>query len=118
MRFEETVSGGEGETPKKKRMSELKRRSAVMQPTVWIGRNGVTKAMLDQVSKQLDAKEMIKVKVQKGSLEDTEVATIAGKIADETDSEIVDVRGRTFTVYKQRRPARSRRGTSQQVTTV
>jgi len=87
-------------------MRALKRRSVEREPTVWIGRNGLTEALLGQISRQLDANEMIKVKVHKGSLEDTEVSEIAGKIADQTGSEIVDVRGRTFSIYKQRKPKR------------
>jgi RNA-binding protein len=101
VRFNERILGGEGETSKKKGMKELKRRSAVTQPTVWIGRNGVTKALLNQISAQLDANEIIKIKVHKLSLEDSEVAEIAGRIADETGSQIVDTRGRTFSVYRQ-----------------
>jgi RNA-binding protein len=87
-------------------MRALKRRSVEREPTVWIGRNGLTEALLGQISRQLDANEMIKVKVHKGSLEDIEVSEIAGKIADQTGSEIVDVRGRTFSIYKQRKPKR------------
>ena len=63
----------------------------------------MTKALLSQIGTQLDAKEMVKVKVQKSSLEDTEVGKIASEIADETRSEIVDVRGRTFSVFKARK---------------
>ena len=88
-------------------MSELKRQSAVTEPTVWVGRNGVTKALLNQISTQLDTNEMVKVKVHRPSLDGTEVADIAGRIAIETRSEIVDMRGRTFSVYKQSRPKRS-----------
>ena len=104
MWFDEAVSGGEGETVQKKKMKELKRQSAEQEPTVWVGRNGVTNALLGQISTQLKAREMIKVKVHKTSLEQTELKHIADKIADETRSKIVDVRGRTFTVYKSRKP--------------
>lgn len=103
MWFDEAVSGGEGETSQKKKMKQLKRQSAEREPTVWVGRNGVTKPLLGQISTQLKAKEMIKVKVHKTSLEQTELKQIADKIADETRSKIVDVRGRTFTVYKSRK---------------
>jgi len=88
-------------------MSKLKRQSALTEPTVWVGRNGVTKALLDQISTQLDTNEMVKVKVHRPSLEGKEVAEIAGRIAIETASEIVDMRGRTFSLYKRRKPKRS-----------
>ncbi len=95
-------------------MKELKSQSAEQQPTVWVGRNGLTKALLSQISTQLKIKEMIKVKVHKTSLEQTELQEIADKIADETRSEIVDVRGRTFTIYKSRKPRRVQPKTDQQ----
>ena len=84
-------------------MNELRRRAAEREPTVWVGKNGVTKALLNQISSQLEANEMVKVKVHRTSLEDKETVELAGKIADETASKIVDVRGRTFTIYKQRK---------------
>jgi len=99
----QTLSGGEGKTSQKKKMKELKSRSAEKDPTVWIGKGGVTNALLAQIERQLDASEMVKVKVHKTSPEDAEVSEIAVKIAEGTTSEIVDVRGRTFTVYRQRK---------------
>lgn len=100
MRSRETISSGERETSKKKQMIALKRRSVDKEPTVWIGKSGTTSALLAQIKRQLDANEMIKVKVHKTSLEDNEVAQVASKVAEETTSRIVDIRGRTFTIYK------------------
>ena len=72
-------------------------------PTVWIGKSGVTDALLGQVDRQLDANEIVKVKVHKTSPENAEVAELANKIAEKTTSEIVDVRGRTFTIYREKK---------------
>jgi RNA-binding protein len=102
MRLNEKLSSGEGETSQKK-MKELKSRSVEKKPTVWIGKGGVTDALLGQIRRQLDANEMVKVRVHKTSLEGTEVAKLADKIAEGTTSEIVDVRGRTFTIYKRKK---------------
>jgi RNA-binding protein len=99
----QTLSGGEGETSQKKKMKELKRRSAEKETTVWIGKEGVTDAVLGQIRRQLDANEMVKVKVHRTSTEKTEVSEIAKRIAEGTTSEVVDVRGRTFTMYKQKK---------------
>jgi RNA-binding protein len=103
MRLNQTLSSGEGETSQKKKMKELKRRSSERETTVWIGKGGATNALLSQIKRQLDANEMVKVKVHKTSPENAEVSAIADKIAEETTSEIIDVRGRTFTLYKQRK---------------
>lgn len=90
---------------KKKMMRTLRRQSVVKETTVWIGRNGVTKALLSQISRQLEAREMIKVKVHTALSEHVGIDEIAGTVANETGSQIVDVRGRTFTVYKKRKAA-------------
>ena len=82
---------------------ELKRRSAEKETTVWIGKGGITSALLGQIERQLKTSEMVKVKVHRTSPEDTGVSVIAGKIAEVTTSEIVDVRGRTFTIYRQKK---------------
>jgi RNA-binding protein len=105
----ETIPSGEGETSQKKKMKELKQRSAEKEPTVWIGKSGVTDALLGQIDRQLDANEIVKVKVHKTSPEDAEVAELARRIAEETISEIVDVRGRTFTIYRQKKVHREAR---------
>jgi RNA-binding protein len=91
-------------------MKELKRRSVESEPTVWVGKNGVTEALLRQIQHQLEANEMIKVKVHRTSLEDRETVELAGRIADETASKVVDVRGRTFTIYKQKKTGQMHRG--------
>lgn len=107
MRLNQTLSGGEGETSQKKEMKELKRRSSEKETTVWIGKGGVTNALLSQIKRQLDTSEMVKVKVHKTSPENAEVSTIADKIAEGTTSEIVDVRGRAFTIYRQMKTLRT-----------
>jgi RNA-binding protein len=102
-----TIPSGEGETSQKKKMKELKQRAVEKEPTVWIGKSGVTGALLGQIDRQLDANEMVKVKVHRTSPEDAEIAELAEKISEETISEIVDVRGRTFTIYRQKKARKS-----------
>ena len=102
----EKIPSGEGETSQKKKMRELKQRSAEKEPTVWIGKSGVTHALLGQIDRQLDANEIVKVKVHKTSPEDADIAELAHRMAEETTSTIVDVRGRTFTIYRQKKKVR------------
>lgn len=102
VRFNKEVSSGEGETSKKERLRVLKRESVAKEPTVWIGKNGITRDLLGQVSKQLEKREIVKVKAQKTSLEHSDVTVVADQIAGATGAGIVDIRGRTFTIYKQR----------------
>lgn len=85
-------------TPKVKR--RIMRALREERPTVWIGKEGTTVQIITEVAKQLDAREMIKVKIQKNALKEEEAKNIAIKIAHQTESELVEVRGHTFLLYK------------------
>ncbi len=63
-----------------------------------------------QVTNQLRARELVKVKVQRSALAATETDGVAEKVAASTGSTLVEIMGHTFTLYKRREisPARSR----------
>ena len=88
-------------TPKMKRRvkSELRTES----PTVRIGKEGVTTQLIIEVAKQLDAREMIKAKILKTALQETEAKEIASKVAEQTEAELVEVRGHTFLLFKRKK---------------
>jgi len=46
---------------------------------------------------------MVKVKVLKSALQEEETGKIASKIAEQTESTLIDVRGRTIILYKLRK---------------
>ena len=64
---------------------------------------------MGQIDRQLDANEIVKVKVHRTSPENAEVAELADKIAEKTTSEIVDVRGRTFAIYREKKARKAAR---------
>jgi RNA-binding protein len=72
-------------------------------PTVHIGKEGATAQIINEVAKQLDTREMIKAKILKSALKDEEAKNIAAKIAEQTDAELVEVRGHTFLLYKRKK---------------
>jgi len=53
------------------------------------------------VQKQLDARELVKLKLQKSALT-SETEKVAKEISDATESVLVDVMGHTFTLYKKK----------------
>jgi RNA-binding protein len=71
-------------------------------PTLHIGKEGATAQIVNEAAKQLDSREMIKAKILKTALQDEEAKSIAVKIAEETDSELVEVRGHTFLLFKRK----------------
>ncbi len=84
---------------KKKRKEKID----VEKSTVRIGKLGLTVPLIGEVSKQLDKRKTIKVKVLKTALIGEEVRNIALKIAEETQSRLVELRGHTFTLVKSKK---------------
>jgi RNA-binding protein len=85
-------------TPKMKR--RIKQKLSSESPTVWIGKEGITIQIITEIKKQLDAREIIKAKIQKNALRDEGTENIAIKISQQSGSELVEVRGHTFILYK------------------
>ena len=88
-------------TPKMKR--RLKSRIGVEKPTIQIGKDGITTRMEKEISKQLDSRELIKIKILKTALKDNDAKNIALTIANQTESELIEVRGHTFILFKKKR---------------
>ena len=82
----------------------IKREFSAEKPTVWIGKNGITKEAVGEVSKQLEIREVVKVKVLKSPLKVKSAAEIAKRLAKETDSILIEVRGHSLILFRKRRP--------------
>ncbi len=90
-----------GLTAGKKRF--VKRHLNDERPTVLIGKGGASEELLKEIGKQLDRNKMVKVKVLKTALAGAAMKKMAQKIAEQTESALVDVRGHTFMLYKGRK---------------
>jgi len=81
----------------------IKREMGAEKTSIWIGKGGATTQIMDEVSRQLDQREMVKIKALKSALRDEEAKTMAEKIAQGTEATLIDVRGHTFVLYKRRK---------------
>jgi RNA-binding protein len=88
-------------TSKMKR--RIKYKLSAEKPTVWVGKEGTTTQILNEISKQLEKREMIKAKILKGALQSEEATSIATRIAEQTEAQLIEVRGHTFLLYKRRK---------------
>ncbi len=61
-----------------------------LKPTVWIGKQGCTETMIDEIVEQLKKRKMIKVKWLQNIEIDPET------VALQAEARLVDVRGRTM----------------------
>ena len=88
-------------TPKMKR--RIKRELSAEKPTIWVGKEGATPRIVNEISRQLEKREIVKVRILKSALKDEEAKSVASKIAEQTDSTLIEVRGHTLLLYKRRK---------------
>jgi RNA-binding protein len=81
----------------------IRRKLSAESPTVWIGKSGVTEQLLKEIGKQLDKNKMVKLKILQSALGEQETKQVATQTAQQTEAQLVEVRGHTFMLYKQRR---------------
>ena len=84
----------------KEKMKKILKKSTMIKPKIWIGKDGMTLKLVEQINRQLKADKLVKIKVQKAIIEHEEIKKMAKKITRETNSRLVDIRGRTFALYK------------------
>ena len=82
----------------KQEVRRIKSAAHKLSPSVRIGKSGVTKAIIDEISNQLDKKKLIKVKVLKMSR--TEMTLLSKEISELTDSEVIDRRGNIIVLWR------------------
>lgn len=87
-------------TPKMKR--RIKREFMTEKPTIWIGKNKISHDVIAEIKKQLETREIVKIKVLKTALEEVKADEIASTISKETEAILVEVRGHTIVLYKRR----------------
>jgi len=88
-------------TPKMKR--RIKHELSAEKPTVWIGKNGISEDVLAEIDKQLEKTEMVKVKILKTALGKDKAKMMANKVAQQTNSTLVEIRGHTLILYRKKK---------------
>jgi RNA-binding protein len=70
------------------------------QPTVWVGKDGLTPQLSNEIENQLEKKKMLKIKILKSALQKDTAQTIASKAAEQSGASLVEVRGHVFILYR------------------
>jgi len=68
-----------------------------LKPTVWIGKQGCTKTMIDEIVEQLRKRKIIKVKWLQNVPVDPEV------VASQAQAALLEVRGRTMVLAEKKK---------------
>jgi RNA-binding protein YhbY len=73
-------------------------------PTIWIGKEGLTTQLTTEVEKQLQKNKMVKIRILPTALTDANTAqVIATQTAIQTEASLVEVRGHVFILFRKRR---------------
>jgi RNA-binding protein YhbY len=78
----------------------MKRELSVERPTIWVGKEGISLATINEVSRQLETKRIVKVQILTSALKGQNAKDIALEAAQKTCSILIDVRGHSFTLHK------------------
>ena len=79
---------------------KLSSKAANIKPIVWIGKNGLNLDVFDEIKRQLDKKELIKIKFNKSFFSEKDKKQVAEDIVVKTKSELISFVGFTITLYK------------------
>ena len=82
-----------------KQRAYLKSLAMDMPAVLYVGKGGVTPELVSNVREALEARELIKLSVEKSSDED--IQEIAQTLAERTRSEVVQTIGRKIVLYKE-----------------
>jgi RNA-binding protein len=69
----------------------IKREMSGEKPTIWVGKRGASQDLLEEIGKQLEQREMVKIKILKSALEGKKACEIASVIADKTGATLIEV---------------------------
>jgi len=70
-----------------------------LDPTVYIGKSGLTENIIKEMDTGLETRELVKVKLQEGC--GLEPKDVANEIAESLKAEFVQAIGRKFTLYRE-----------------
>jgi len=85
----------------------IRQNLSLEKPTVWVGKEGSTEQVVNEISRRLEHRGVVKAKILQTGLKNEEAKDIAAKIANQTGAILIDVRGHTFVLYKQKRKGKT-----------
>lgn len=82
-----------------KQRSYLKKLAHNIEPTVYIGKSGLTENIKNELEIGFEHRELVKVKIQEGC--ELKAKDVANELAEELNAEFVQAIGRKFTLYRE-----------------
>jgi RNA-binding protein len=77
-------------------------------PTIWVGKDGLTTQLVGEIEKQLQQNKMVKIRILPAALQgDNAAHGIATKASEQTGAALVEVRGHVFILFRKRKAQES-----------
>lgn len=70
------------------------------QPSVRIGKSGITENLIDEIDSQLSSKEIVKIKINRGLFERSKIDDVWKHLSEETNSTIISARGNVCVLWR------------------
>ncbi len=83
-------------------LSSLRSKAILLEPSVRIGKNGLTPGVVQEISVLLDKRKLVKVKMLRSSLEEAEKQKLIDMAIKETGAMLVQAVGMVFTLYREK----------------
>lgn len=69
-------------------------------PNLYLGKSGKTIQFINELLRCFENREIVKIKIQKRNQSREAQKQLVNEIAHEVEAKLVDIRGRTFILYK------------------
>ena len=70
------------------------------QPSVRVGKSGITENLIDEIDSQLSSKEIVKIKINRGLFERSQIDDVWKHLSEETNSTIISARGNVCVLWR------------------
>ena len=78
----------------------LKMRAQGIEPSIRIGKQGITAGIVEEIKRQLAKKNMVKIKCLKSFMQSADKKKFAGELAEKTNSKVVHQVGFVIVLVK------------------
>lgn len=94
---------------KKSELQSLKSTSAELTPMLWIGKSGVTNGIVRELQQQLKLQKMVKVRILKAALLESNRDSIARELELASGAQLVNLKGGTAVFLSPERVKKERK---------
>lgn len=74
--------------------------SRELKPTIRIGKLGLTESLISEIIDQLNTKNLVKIKMNRGLFDKNDVGAVWNHIAESTNSMLISARGNVGVLWK------------------